>query len=129
MRRLPAIGASCIANITVTMSWLFVSPKLSALPWRNVQSGRLIRAMLSISLLVSTQVAPGADEKPVPHAMSSIVTSGGSIRSTAERTSRPEYEERSMIKGASGAKNAWKQPRTPMLPQLWMRGSYQYVAL
>ena len=34
-----------------------------------------------------------------------------------------------MTQVASGAKTAWKRPSGPMLPQLWMRGSYLRAAV
>ena len=72
----------------MTMSKLASSPYDSALPNTNLQSGLRQRAMSSISLDVSSPVAPGAVEKPVPHARSSTVASLGRVERIFLRTSR-----------------------------------------
>lgn len=83
--------------MTVTMSNDFSSPKLSALPKANLQSGRRSLAMLSISRDVSTPRAPGADEKPTPQHRSSTLASAGMVDRTVFRGSRPLYESWSIM--------------------------------
>ena len=113
-----------------TVSYERSSPYVSAFPKAKRASGRRTCATRSIQGEVSTPSAPCEVEKPVPQPRSKTVAPGGNSVSfcrTADRTSTPEYDRRSITYVASGANVAWNQPRKPRWPQLWMRGSYQYT--